>query len=226
MTLSVTDTIDEQPMSSAQIVAICVCVYLLALDGFDVLAIAFAAPGISKEWGLAEGVLGWVVTMELIGMAIGFLVLQHGAIIGFVVFGIGGLLRFRSVLRNATDTVEVILVTLLGLCVAIGLAVASFLPLRGRNLLRVPIATWGMVLAHFGIAVALFGMASDSAFTKERLAALQLGEEVTVGDWRVTLDGVDPVAGPNWTAMEAQISARRGSGARQARRCSWAGTRP
>ena len=108
---------------------------------------------------------------------------------------------------------DIAVLPLLGLCVAIGLAVASFLPLRGRNLLRVPIATWGMVLAHFGIAVALFGMASDSAFTKERLAALQLGEEVTVGDWRVTLDGVDPVAGPNWTAMEAQISARRGSGA-------------
>ncbi len=108
---------------------------------------------------------------------------------------------------------DIAVLPLLGLCVAIGLAVASFLPLRGRNLLRVPIATWGMVLAHFGIAVALFGMASDSAFTKERLAALQLGEEVTVGDWRVTLDGVDPVAGPNWTAMEAQVSAWRGSGA-------------
>jgi hypothetical protein len=47
----------------------------------------------------------------LIGMAIGFLVLQYGAVIGFVVFGIGGLLRFRSVLRNSTNTVEVILPT-------------------------------------------------------------------------------------------------------------------
>jgi hypothetical protein len=57
----------------------------------------------------------------LIGMAIGFLVLQNGAIIGFVVFGIGGLLRFRSVMENSTDTVEVILVTLLGLCVGLNL---------------------------------------------------------------------------------------------------------
>lgn len=57
----------------------------------------------------------------LIGMAIGFLVLQYGAVIGFVVFGIGGLLRFRSVLRNSTNTVEVILVTLLGLCVGLNL---------------------------------------------------------------------------------------------------------
>ena len=57
----------------------------------------------------------------LIGMAIGFLVLQYGAVIGFVVFGIGGLLRFRSVIRNSTNTVEVILVTLLGLCVGLNL---------------------------------------------------------------------------------------------------------
>jgi hypothetical protein len=57
----------------------------------------------------------------LIGMAIGFLVLQYGAVIGFVIFGIGGLLRFRSVIRNSTNTVEVILVTLLGLCVGLNL---------------------------------------------------------------------------------------------------------
>ena len=57
----------------------------------------------------------------LIGMLIGFLVLQYGAVIGFVVFGIGGLLRFRSTLRTPTDTVEVILVTLIGLCVGLNL---------------------------------------------------------------------------------------------------------
>jgi len=71
MTLAVTDSINSQPMSSGQISAVLVCVFLVALDGFDVLAIAFAAPGIAKEWELSEGVLGWVVTMELIGMAIG-----------------------------------------------------------------------------------------------------------------------------------------------------------
>ncbi len=99
------------------------------------------------------------------------------------------------------------LLPLLGLSLAAGLAVASILPLRGRKLLRVPIATWGMVVAHFGIAVALFGMASESAFTKERLAAVAIGEGTDVGDWRVDLAGVSPVAGPNWTAIEARLAA-------------------
>ncbi|MCL4672779.1 MAG: heme lyase CcmF/NrfE family subunit [Sphingomonadaceae bacterium] len=96
---------------------------------------------------------------------------------------------------------------LLGLAFAIGLAIASFLPLRGRNLRRVPLAVWGMVIAHFGVAVALYGMASETAFTKERLAAVQVGGSTDVGPWTVSLAGVEPVAGPNWTAIEARLLA-------------------
>ena len=96
---------------------------------------------------------------------------------------------------------------LLGLAFAIALAVGSFLPLKGRRLRRVPIETWGMVLAHFGIAVALFGMASESAFSTERLAAMEVGETTSVGPWQVRLDAVEPVAGPNWTAIAGRMSA-------------------
>ena len=51
----------------------------------------------------------------------------------------------------------------IGLAVAAFLGAASLLPLLGRNPLRTPLATWGMVVAHFGIAVALAGMASNAA---------------------------------------------------------------
>src|SRR5690606_21364600 len=60
------------------------------------------------------------------------------------------------------------LLPLLGLSLAAAVAVASFLPLRGRSLRRLPLPVWGMVVAHFGVAVALFGMASDTAFQQER----------------------------------------------------------
>ncbi|MCV0383786.1 MAG: heme lyase CcmF/NrfE family subunit [Erythrobacter sp.] len=99
------------------------------------------------------------------------------------------------------------LLPLLGLALAGALAVASFLPLKGRKLRRTPIAIWGMVVAHFGIAVALFGMASESAFSQERLAAVRIGEATQVGPWTITLAGVAPVAGPNWTAIEGRIEA-------------------
>ena len=96
---------------------------------------------------------------------------------------------------------------LLGLALAAGIAVASLMPLRGRNLRRLPLATWGMVLAHLGIAVALFGMASETAFSEETLAAVEVGESAEVGPWEITLASVDPVAGPNWTALEGHLLA-------------------
>ncbi len=68
---------------------------------------------------------------------------------------------------------------------------ASILPLVGRNPLRAPLATWGMVVAHFGIAVALVGMAANAAFTSERLAVVRPGETLTVGPWTVQLQDVD-----------------------------------
>ncbi len=98
----------------------------------------------------------------------------------------------------------------LGLALAAALGVAALLPLRGRKLARVPIATWGMVCAHFGVAVALFGMASESAFTSEKLAAVAPGQTEEVAGWTIRLESVDPVAGPNWTAVEARIAASRG----------------
>jgi cytochrome c-type biogenesis protein CcmF len=97
----------------------------------------------------------------------------------------------------------------LGLGLALALAIGAFLPLRGRKLARVPLAVWGMVLAHFGVAVSLLGMASESAFTQERLAAVTPGDTIEMGDWEITLENVTPVAGPNWTAIEARVAASR-----------------
>ncbi len=101
---------------------------------------------------------------------------------------------------------------LLGLMLALGTAAASVAPLWKRNLRRTPLFTWGMVIAHLGIAVSLAGMACEAAFTKETLIAARMGQTAKVGPWTVRLDSVDPVAGPNWTANEAVLTARRGDG--------------
>ncbi|HTI31779.1 MAG TPA: heme lyase CcmF/NrfE family subunit [Sphingomonas sp.] len=101
---------------------------------------------------------------------------------------------------------------LLGLVLAIGVAIASVAPLWGRNLRRTPLFTWGMVIAHLGIAVSLAGMSTERAFIKERLIAARIGDETTVGPYTIKLAGIEPVAGPNWTALEASLEARRGNG--------------
>ena len=58
-------------MSRFQVTAVGLCVLLNALEGYDVQAISFAAPGIAQEWGINRAALGLVLSMELIGMAVG-----------------------------------------------------------------------------------------------------------------------------------------------------------
>jgi benzoate transport len=69
------EIIDREPMSRFQWGVVAIMVGLNALDGFDVLAISFASPGIVKDWGIDRAALGLVLSMELIGMAIGSIVL-------------------------------------------------------------------------------------------------------------------------------------------------------
>jgi cytochrome c-type biogenesis protein CcmF len=104
------------------------------------------------------------------------------------------------------------LLPLLGLVLALGVGSASLAPLWKRNLLRTPLFTWGMVVSHLGIAVALAGMASESAFNKETLVAARIGDRVSVGPYSLSFDSVEPIAGPNWTAVEATLTVRRGTG--------------
>lgn len=143
-----------------------------------------------------------------------------------VVLAVGPLLRWRrdSFARIRTSVIVVTaigvavllavwllagiaILPLLGMALATAVAVGSLLPLLGRSLRRLPLATWGMVIAHFGIAVGLFGMAADTAFSEEKLVAARVGETVADGPWRITLHSVEPVAGPNWTALEATMEA-------------------
>lgn len=67
--------IANEPMGAWQWMVIFITVGLNALDGFDVLSISFAAPGIAREWGIDKAALGWLLSMELLGMAAGSLLL-------------------------------------------------------------------------------------------------------------------------------------------------------
>jgi cytochrome c-type biogenesis protein CcmF len=154
------------------------------------------------------------------------------ALVLVTIMGMGALLRWRRdelrelalriavpVLIGAAALLAVVLLApgirilpLLGLVLAAGVGVASVAPLWKRNLRRTPLFTWGMVIAHLGIAVALAGMASESAFTRETLVAASPGQTMSVGPFRVRFDEVQPMAGPNWTAVEARLTARRGDG--------------
>ena len=65
----------SSPMSMTQVIVVAITIGLNALDGFDVLAISFASPGIVREWGIDRAALGFVLSMELIGMGLGSIAL-------------------------------------------------------------------------------------------------------------------------------------------------------
>lgn len=64
---------------------------------------------------------------SVIGALIGIMVVHYGLVVGFVLFGIGGLIRFRTVLRSAAMTGHIIFVTLIGLSCGLDLPTVAVL---------------------------------------------------------------------------------------------------
>ena len=54
----------------AQIAAIAFTVVLSALDGYDILSVPFAAPAITRSWGIDRAMLGIVLSSGLADMAL------------------------------------------------------------------------------------------------------------------------------------------------------------
>ncbi|MDO8605543.1 MAG: heme lyase CcmF/NrfE family subunit [Phaeospirillum sp.] len=75
--------------------------------------------------------------------------------------------------------------------------------------IRLPRSAWGMVLAHFGVAVFIVGLTASAAWTTEHIQSQKLGETVMVGGFGVTLKSVEDVPGPNYTASRATFDISR-----------------
>jgi benzoate transport len=69
------ESIAAAPLSVLQIGIIAVLFCLNALDGFDVLAISFAVPGIARNWAISPNALGVVISIGLAATGVSSLVL-------------------------------------------------------------------------------------------------------------------------------------------------------
>ncbi|MEM6833897.1 MAG: MFS transporter, partial [Pseudomonadota bacterium] len=67
--------IDQSALGRFQMIAIFVLMGLNGLDGFDAFAINFASPGIAADWGVDKKTLGFIKSMNLIGMGFGSLLI-------------------------------------------------------------------------------------------------------------------------------------------------------
>jgi benzoate transport len=168
------EVIADSPMTSLQIIAVAITVGLNALDGFDVLAISFASPGIAQEWGITRAALGIVLSMELLGMSIGSILL--GGLADRIgrrptILGCLGVMAFGMVM---TTTVKGIVdlsfwrvVTGLGIggmLAAINAVAAEFSNAKRR---------------HFSVSLMAIGYPIGAV-----IGGLAVGRLLQLGDWR------------------------------------------
>jgi hypothetical protein len=60
-------------MTIKQYGVVLLCVLINMIDGYDILALAQAGSALRREWGTSEAALGTLISMNLVGMALGTL---------------------------------------------------------------------------------------------------------------------------------------------------------
>ena len=69
--VQVSRLLDERGLSSLQIKLVAWSFFIVLIDGYDIGAIAFAAPHLVRAWGVAPGALGPVFSASLVGILFG-----------------------------------------------------------------------------------------------------------------------------------------------------------
>ena len=195
-------------LSTILVVVLVGTLYPLALEATTGTKLSVGAPYFNS-------VAGPMALILMVGMAVGPLLKwrydKSKAVLERMAVPI--LLAALATLLIAIFVGPTAILPLVGLVVAAGVAAASIAPLWKRNLRRTPLFTWGMVIAHLGCAVSIAGMAADSAFTKEALVAMQIGQSQKVGPYTVTLKNISEIPGPNWSALDAEMVVQKGDSA-------------
>jgi len=78
-----------------------------------------------------------------------------------------------------------------------------------QRALRMPRAVVGMMLAHLGVAVFIFGVTLVNTYQVERDVKMLPGDKTSVGGYDFTFKSAREVAGPNYAAMRGLIEVTR-----------------
>jgi cytochrome c-type biogenesis protein CcmF len=69
-----------------------------------------------------------------------------------------------------------------------------------------PMSYYGMVIAHLGVAVFVFGVTMVTGFEEEKDLRMQAGSTSELAGYQIRFDGVKEVLGSNYTAAQGQIT--------------------
>jgi cytochrome c-type biogenesis protein CcmF len=154
------------------------------------------------------------------------------AILLYVVMGTGFFLRWKKdsagrIVKKlwmsfVLSLVIAIIIPLLfasqsGWKVAIGMFAASWVALtalmwllgNGRSPFKLPLASWGSVIAHLGMAMAVVGITLVSLYDSEKDVRLEKGQAYQLAGFDYKFMGVETHKGPNYTANRATIEVSR-----------------
>lgn len=125
--VNVSDVIDRSKVTSFHVGVFVLCALCLIMDGYDVQAIGFVAPALSRDWHIAPGLLGSVLSAALMGVLFGSILLSMAADrLGRRPLLIAGCLFF-SIVTLATATAQTV-TSLMVLRFIAGLALGSIMP--------------------------------------------------------------------------------------------------
>jgi len=127
-----------------------------------------------------------------------------------------------AVAATLTVTTEAPVMGVVGIGLAVWLAVGTLLEFSQRinlfqtspaeslrRLGRIPRAGWGMTLGHFGLAIAITGMAGIGGWKVESVQVMKPGDLVTVGGYDYTFEGAKPGIGPNYSLITGTFTVRQ-----------------
>lgn len=68
---------------------------------------------------------------------------------------------------------------------------------------------WGMVLAHLGVAMSVWGIAFSQNYSVERDVRMNVGDTVQIADYHFTFQGITEANGPNYLGGKAQVDIKK-----------------
>jgi cytochrome c-type biogenesis protein CcmF len=111
----------------------------------------------------------------------------------------------------------------LGLLLSVWIVVTALQNIVGRvriqsgtsnfftRLASLPRSYYGMQLAHVGVAVFIAGVTVVTSYQTEKDVKMNIGDTVSVGGYQFQLKNLEPVAGPNYQAVRADIEVAKGN---------------
>ncbi len=80
---------------------------------------------------------------------------------------------------------------------------------KARRLVRLPRSDLGRILGHAGFGMTIFGISAMMAWSVEDIRVARVGESFDVAGWQITLEDVRRVQGPNYNAIQGEMTVKR-----------------